>query len=1505
MADCSNDGSFGPTVLGCRGNFDFTLTFENIFMSVVPSAIFTLAAIIRLMCLRGRNNVVSGHRLQMSKVVAITMLATVQLALLLLQTTQPSSDTINEHQRVGLSLASTSMMLVVCLFMLPLSYIEHVRTVRPSMVISFYLLVTLLLDVAQLRTAWLVAGPFFSSLLARLQTCSFSIKLLLLLLETASKARWTHWDLQEHSPEETSGLIGLSLYAWLNRLFLRGYSKVLAIDDLYPLDPALQCRGLHRRFAEAMKTTHFKGKAFGVPLLLFKTMPSAFLLPIIPELILVALTYCQPFFMTAMLKYLIFNSVAPDTFEGSSAMGYGLIGAAALIYLGIAIFTAIAHYLTSRCVYMIRACLSIAIYSKTASSQSSALEHAAPVTLMSSDLERITTAASLIHVLWVSLIEGAVGSWLLYNQLGGAFAAPIVTIIVSALAVAVLAVPVATRQRTWLMQIEKRVGLTSSVIATMKSSKISGITEPIAAVVRRMRVSEISAGSRWRALLVVVVTISMCPPNLVPVFAFAVAGKSLNATTIYTSMTFMLLLTSPLTQLMQIVAPLQTAMACLVRVREFLEREDHVDFRNSTQAIPLLNKASTDQLLTYPCHWNQEIPLHSMSNRFPEDEEVAMSISCGFFGWTPETHVLKDINVLIPRGKLTIVVGPVASGKSTLCKVLLGEVPCASGDVRVRSRRGCIGFCNQTPFLLNASLKQNIIGFSPFDQPKYDAVIQATMLAQDILRLPSGDGKNIGSNGIMLSGGQKQRVSLARALYLDSDVMIFDDVLGGLDNDTETEVVTRVFSSEGLIKTRGATALLCTHSIRHLHIADHIIALGSDGRVIEQGSFSELMRENRYIASLGLKVWDSDTETIAPETPTHDVDIGLQSAVGSETDHLEAELDRARQLGDFSVYAEYFRNTGVLNVVLFAVTSVVYGFTGSFSTVWLGFWTENKYGYSHSVYLGVFGLLRGVQTLSIAVGFYFTIIRMVRSSGTKLHNGILNSIMQAPLSFFTKTDTGVVTNLFSQDLGLVDLELPTSLAHLGANLTTAIATAFVIALASPYLAISYPVLVLVLWVLQKFYLRTSRQLRMLDLEAKSPLYSHFLDTIHGIVTIRAFGWSKANLDQNYNLVDRSQRPAYLLVMIQQWLMLVLNIIVAFMAIMLVTLATQLNASVGFAGASFISLISFGTTLADLISMYTMVETSIGAVARLRTFRQTVESEGKSDEDIVPPESWPETGRIVMRNVSASYDTDSAQFDPSASRFTLNPKPKLALDDVSLIITAGSKVAICGRTGSGKSSLVLLLLKLLNTTPMPGSNILIDDVPLANIDRSTLRKRIIAVPQDPVFLPSGCSIKQNLDPFDRASPALCLSALSTVKLGKFVDERGGLDAAMDSDMLSAGQKQLFSLARAVVRRQVRDDVLQQEGQRCRGGLLLLDEVSSGVDNETEREMQEVIQREFGAYTVLMVAHRLDMVVKYAEEVVVMDKGAVLEQGRPNELLGKENSRFRELWKLGNVGREGKG
>lgn len=318
-----------------------------------------------------------------------------------------------------------------------------------------------------------------------------------------------------------------------------------------------------------------------------------------------------------------------------------------------------------------------------------------------------------------------------------------------------------------------------------------------------------------------------------------------------------------------------------------------------------------------------------------EQSNSVLTLTDASFGWRAGEYILRNIHAEIPSGALTIVVGPVGSGRSTFCKALLSEIPFASGSVVSRTRVSHIGFCEQTAFLSNGSVRDNIVGFSKFDRKRYTEVIDAVSLSVDIATFPDGDRTNIGSDEITLSGGQTQRLCLARALYLQSDMLVLEDVFSGLDADTEARVFRQVFAPGGLVRRRGATLVLCTHSVKHLPNADHAIVLGND-TIAEQGSYADLMTGSGYVRGLDLGTSSSSSEAstdASDSTPNKDIHTFTPSNLVVVGDVQGSDGDMSRQVGDKTVYQHYVKSLG-LHIAGFALLfGALWGFFNNFPTI--------------------------------------------------------------------------------------------------------------------------------------------------------------------------------------------------------------------------------------------------------------------------------------------------------------------------------------------------------------------------------------------------------------------------------------------------------------------------------------------------------------------------------------------------------------------------------------------
>lgn len=1032
------------------------------------------------------------------------------------------------------------------------------------------------------------------------------------------------------------------------------------------------------------------------------------------------------------------------------------------------------------------------------------------------------------------------------------------------------------------------------MLGHMKSIKMSGLGQRLGDTIAKLRKDEIDAAAPFRRMGALTSALAQVPLLISPVVAFAFfaigaisSGESLQATRMFSSLSLIILLGQPLFWMFEAVLDITAAAGCFKRIEKYLSTAPRVDRRADALPVPSRRtdsglSGSTTQLSPLP---QEGIELEAVTPRQQDGVQLkGILVEDACFRWSLEGDaVLKDVSLEVKRGELGIIVGPVASGKTTLLKGLLGEVPHVTGKVSLERHR--VSWCEQTPWLINDTVRKNILGFSDYDEDLYRLVTHACDLEKDFTNLESGDLTAIGSNGIALSGGQKQRVALARAVYSRPQLALFDDPFSGLDNHTTRVVFSRIFSKDsGLLRRWGTTVVLATQSVNLLPFSDQVIGL-RDGIVAEQGDFASLNNTGGYVASRDKhddpEVESSD-EAGSGEAPTHPGQDQEARPKTVRPGQAEPE-DKRRQRGDSAVYGFFLKAVGVRFAIGLLVSEISWAFLSTFSTVWLNYWSEANSSQPNQhigYYLGVYSALQVLGVVSFGLMMMFGMLFVASRTGLRLHQVLLDAVVRAPLSLFSGTDIGAITTRFSQDIGIIDRSLPLALLVTVANLLGTVGTAALIASSTGYIAISFPLLAAAFVYIQRGYLRTSRQLRLLDLEQKAPVYTQFLETLSGLPTVRAFGWCGPALGLNHELVDGSQQPFYLLLMVQQWLTLVLNLVTAALAVLIVGLAVRLrgSVSVGLTAVSLIQLITLAENLKVLIQFWTSLETSIGAVARIKNFSEETPDERLPGEDQQPPRGWPNRGSIEIRGLSAGYGGDLGL-----------GLGRRALDGVALRIRPGEKVGVCGRTGGGKSTLLLALLRLL---PSTRGSVLVDGVDLATLPRDAVRERLIAVSQDLFFLPG--TTRQNLNPYGTSSGSgssagddgdtRLEAVLRRVGLWEAVREAGGLGAEFDEARLSHGQRQLFSLARALLRRN------GSEG----GGVVLLDEATSSADAETDALVQRVVREDFASHTVVSVAHRLETIVDF-DRVVVLEGGCVAEEGCPRELLARPGgSRFRELW-----------
>ena len=846
---------------------------------------------------------------------------------------------------------------------------------------------------------------------------------------------------------------------------------------------------------------------------------------------------------------------------------------------------------------------------------------------------------------------------------------------------------------------------------------------------------------------------------------------------------------------------------------------------------------------------------------------------------------LQDLSCSIESGSLVAVVGEVGSGKSSFLSALLGEMEPVDGSKVFIHRppdcpAGFVSYCTQTPWVVNDTLRGNILFGREFDQVRYDRVVEACALIDDIVVLPAGDMTEIGERGINLSGGQKARVSLARALYsMDTKIMLMDDPLSAVDAHVGEHIFSNAIAGE---IARGLTRVLVTHHVHLLSRCDKVIVM-EKGRIKHQGSYQDLLaRGVDFAGAIDVsKVKDSGKEasgdTSKEETPA-DAELSAEKKAALKKSGKKLVKDEEREEGSVagSAYMHYARAGGLITAAMVVIVQAFGRAAEIMAGFWLALWAERSFeaaisGNPHSTsdtnrYLGIYALFGMLGVLGLTARSIIIAVHRLRASKL-LHDDLTGSILRAPVSFFDVTPTGRILNRFAADMDKVDLELTQSLSQgistvfsvlgaIGAIIAATKGTFLV-----PLLPIGY-----MYYLIQKWFRKTSTELQRITSIANSPIFADFSQTLSGTSTIRAYGEEHRFFTQCKNSFD-SMNSSYILVQLANyWLGLRLGVLGGLMAAFIggMSVATSSSGFIppGWLGLALSYCIEVTNYLKHGVRMIATIEAQMNSVERILYYTNNIEPEAPeyAEEEDPDTTSWPSKGSIELRDASMRYRDGP-----------------LVLKNLDIHIKGGEKIGVCGRTGSGKSSLMVCLFRI-SELEDDGGKIVIDGVDTTKIGTTTLRHALSIIPQDPVLFSN--TVRYNLDPFKMASDEQLWDILAKVRMADFVASLpNGLDeeVAEGGENFSQGQRQLLCIARSLIRQPK---------------ILVMDEATSSIDNATDSAIQQMIRENFKDATVLTIAHRLNTIMD-SDRVLVLDNGRVAEYDSPDVLLAREDGLFKAM------------
>ncbi|KAJ2933863.1 hypothetical protein H1R20_g3220, partial [Candolleomyces eurysporus] len=1386
---------------------------------------------------------------------------------------------------------------VALAFSILLTYLNHTRTRTSSTALLLFWPLYFLALGFWTRTIIDTRLSSFSTILI-FKAVTVGLSLLSFILECVGpEPDAVPDDKVEESPILTANIFSIWSFGWMTSLMRKGTKQFITEKDLPPLLEQDRSANLGRELKSALeKHTLWKALfvAYGGP------YAFAALLKVLQD----CLAFLQPQLLRWFLSYISRYQEArfapeddpsrPPKFEG----------------FAIAVIMCVASVVQTVCLNQyfqrtyetgmrVRAGLVTTIYNKALvlSNDERSQSSGDIVNLMSVDATRLQDLCTYGLISLSGPLQITLAFISLYSLLGWSAFVGVAIMIFSIPLNTFIARILKRMQEQQMKNRDKRTRLMSELLSNIKSIKLYAWENTF---IRRVLETRNDHELKLLRKIGVMTSFNMALwsgiPILVAFSSFATAAatsdRPLTSDIIFPALSLFMLLQFPLAMFAQVTSNIIEAWVSVKRLSTFLgATELQPDARNVDENVEL---NAGDEVL---------------------------SIKDGEFSWDRNSvqPTLEGINLSVKKGELVGILGRVGAGKTSLMSAIIGDMTKREGEVTVR---GTIAYAPQNPWILSATVRDNILFSFEYDETFYNLVVEACALGPDLALLPQGDMTEVGEKGITLSGGQRARISLARAVYARADLTLLDDCLAAVDSHVARHVfgafrftLETVFSahsesSDNIIGPRGLLAtkarILVTNSIAFIRQFDSL-AFIRRGVILESGTYESLMQNpqaeiTKLVKGHGRSSSSSGTSTpflisgsVTPEpedkelqdlsdkdstTPVSEkfrrrasfekAKLATRSSLQASTSSGLTREHQEQGKVKIGVYKAYINAASKFGFTLFLLATIGQQVSAVLSTLTLRYWGEHNRQVGTNEGMFKYLLLYGSFSLSASVlGGFSAVIMWVYCalrSARKLHDSMLHSLMRAPLTFFELTPTGRILNLFSRDTYVVDQILARVIQ--GLCRTVAVCLSILVVIGSsfpPFLIVVFPLGWFYLRVM-KYYLATSRELKRLDAVSRSPIFAWFSESLAGLSTIRAFRQQPVFAAINHDRIDRNQVCYLPSISVNRWLAVRLEFVGALIifAVTLLSMAALIATGVdaGLVGLVLSYALNTTSSLNWVVRSASEVEQNIVSVERI--LHQTeVEPEASYDTvDVTLPAGWPSTGTIRFQNYSARY---RAGLD-------------LVLRDISVEIKSGKKIGVCGRTGAGKSSLLLALFRIIE--PASGT-IFIDGVDITKIGLYDLRSIISIVPQTPDLFEG--TLRDNIDPVGEYTDSDIWVALEQAHLKDHILELPGqLDASVreGGSSLSSGQRQLLCFARALLKKTK---------------VLVLDEATSAVDLDTDQAIQGIIQGPaFKDVTILTIAHRLNTIIE-SDQIIVMDSGKVAEFDAPSQLLSSPLSQFYSLAK----------
>ncbi|KIN03816.1 hypothetical protein OIDMADRAFT_193722 [Oidiodendron maius Zn] len=1115
------------------------------------------------------------------------------------------------------------------------------------------------------------------------------------------------------------------------------------------------------------------------------------------------------------------------------------------------------------------------------------------VNLMSVDTSRIDQASGMFHLVWTGPLTCLITLVLLlinltYSALAG-FALLVVGLPLLTKAVKSLFV----RRRAINKVTDQRVSLTQEILQAVRFVKYFGWETAFLDRLEEIRGREVSAIQILLAIRNAINAVSMSLPIFASMLAFitySLTNHDLNPAYIFSSLALFNSLRLPLNLLPMVIGQVTDAWSSIQRIQEYLMSEEQDENANfdikAPDAVQMENADFTWERTATPDKSNpgakkpgdaatkagkktekqakrdKKAAIETKKSEAPSSGEITPD-NASTLVEVREPFKLHNMNCSIGRNELVAVIGSVGSGKSSLLAALAGDMRNTRGKVTIGANRA---FCPQYAWIQNATVQENILFGKEMDKEWYRRVVDACALRPDFEMLPNGDQTEIGERGITVSGGQKQRINIARAIYFDADLVLMDDPLSAVDAHVGRHIFDHAIM--GLLKDKAR--ILATHQLWVLNRCDRIIWL-EDGKIQAIDTFDNLMKEHAGFQLLMETTATEDTQAKSKDDEKDQVEDNTKNKKKKKGPGLMQAEERAVKSVPLSVYVDYVRASGSLFAAPLVICLLIASQGANIATsLWLSWWTSNKWGYATGTYIGVYAGLGAVQAI-LMFCFALSLTLLGTTASKRMLSRALTRALRAPMSFFDTTPLGRITNRFSRDVDVMDNNLTDAMRMYFLTVAQILAVFGLIIAYFHYFTIALVPLFFLFVFASAYYRASAREMKRFESVFRSVVFSKFSEGISGTACIRAYGLKDRFVSNLRESIDQMNSAYFLTFANQRWLStrldIIGNILVFVTGILVVT--SRFNVSPSIAGLVLSYILSIVQMIQFTVRQLAEVENGMNATERLNYYGTKLEEEAPL-HTIEVRKSWPESGEIVFNNVQMRYRANLP----------------LVLNNLSMHVKGGERIGIVGRTGAGKSSIMSTLFRLVE---LSGGSITIDGLDISTIGLHDLRSRLAIIPQDPTLFKG--TIRSNLDPFSEHTDLELWSALrqsdlvsEDASLDDSLPGRIHLDGIVEDEGLnfSLGQRQLMALARALVR-----------GSQ----IIVCDEATSSVDMETDERIQKTIATGFKGKTLLCIAHRLKTIINY-DRICVMDQGTIAELDTPYALYQREGI-FRGMCDKGGI------